>query len=78
VLPCVNTQDWLVLADNRVLVSIGLDQHLAGLSVLNQPGPSAALDASKGSVKLALEVAERAVRLLNGRLNRKSAVEDRR
>lgn len=61
VLPCIDTQNGSVLAHNRVLVCVRLDQDLAGLVVLHEPRPSTALDTRKRRVELALEVGERAV-----------------
>lgn len=60
-LPSINTQQRRVLSYNGVLVRIGADLDLAGLVVLNQPGPAAALDAGERGVKFGLEVGEGAV-----------------
>lgn len=57
------------MADNWVLVCVGLDQDLAGLVVLDEPCPATALDACKRCVELALEVSERAVRILDSSLS---------
>lgn len=57
------------MADNWVLVCVGLDQDLAGLVVLDEPCPATALDACKRCVELALEVSERAVRILDSGLS---------
>lgn len=61
VLPCIDTQDGSVLADNWVLVCVCLDQDLASLVVLHEPCPATALDTRKRCVELPLEIGERAV-----------------
>lgn len=38
--PSINTQKWLELSHDRVLVGIGLDRDPSRLSVLDQPGPA--------------------------------------
>ena len=67
-LPSINTQDGGELANDWVLVGIGLDLDVTGLVVLNEPCPSGALDASEGSVEGALELLKGAKLLVNGRL----------
>jgi hypothetical protein len=63
VLPGINTEDRAELADNGVLVGVGLDADVAGLHVLHEPGPAGALDAGERGVELALQLVERAVGL---------------
>ena len=65
-LPSINTEEGLVLADNGVLVGVGADADLASLLVLDEPGPATALNASKGSVELVLELIKAAVGAING------------
>merc|ERR1712232_1152884 len=60
-LPSVNTKQRLVLANDRVLVGICLDANVASLCVLDEPCPTAALNASKSSVELLLHVIETAI-----------------
>ena len=62
-LPGVDTKDGAELANDRVLVGVGLDADVAGLHVLHQPRPAGALDASERGVELALQLVERAVGL---------------
>lgn len=69
-LPSINTQNWTELSDNWVLVGVGLDGDLAGLVVLDEPGPSGALDASEGGVEGTLELLEGAERVINSSLLR--------
>ena len=64
-LPGVNAEDGAVLADDGVLVGVGLDADVAGLHVLHQPGPAGALDAGESGVELALQLLERAVRVVD-------------
>ena len=54
-LPSIHTQYRSELADNRILIGIGLDQHLASLRILHQPRPTTTLDTSQRSIKLLLE-----------------------
>lgn len=54
-LPGINTQKWRVLADHRVLVGIRPDLDLASFVVLDEPCPSAPLDACQRSIELGLE-----------------------
>lgn len=68
-LPRIDTQNGSVLADNWVLVCVGLDQDLAGLVVLHEPCPATALDTRKRCVELALEIGERAVRVIDSGLS---------
>lgn len=65
-LPGVDTQDGAELSDDRVLVGIRLDAHLAGLGILHQPRPAAPLDARERGVELLLEGIEAAVRVVDG------------
>jgi hypothetical protein len=44
-LPGVNAQQGRELAHDRILVGVGADEDLAGLVVLDKPGPAGALDA---------------------------------
>lgn len=60
-LPSVNSKDGAELANDGVLVGVGLDANVASLHVLHQPRPAGALDASQSGVELALELIERAV-----------------
>ena len=66
VFPRVNTQERLVLPNDRVLVGVWLNANLAGLGVLHKPYPAAALDAGKSGIELLLELVQTAVRLING------------
>jgi hypothetical protein len=68
-LPSINTQDWGVLSNDWVLVGIGANLNVTGLVVLDEPGPSTALDTGESSVELGLEIGEGAVRGLNSRLD---------
>jgi len=61
VLPSINTQQWCVLSNNRVLVGICADLNLSSLVVLDEPCPSTTLDTCKGCVELGLEGGEIAV-----------------
>lgn len=45
---------------------VGLDSNVASCSVLDQPSPSTSLDGCQSRVHLGLEVAERAVGLIDG------------
>ena len=63
VLPGVDTKDGAELANNGVLVGVGLDADVASLHVLHQPCPTGPLDTRERSVELALQLVERAVRL---------------
>lgn len=45
---------------------VGLDANVAGLLVLDKPGPSAALNASQSGVHLVLELGQAAEALVNG------------
>lgn len=65
VLPGVNAKDRAELADDGVLVGVGLDADVAGLHVLHQPCPAGALDTGKRGVELALQLVERTVGLVN-------------
>jgi hypothetical protein len=60
-LPSIDAQQRCVLSYDRVLVGIRADLDLAGFVVLNEPGPTAALDAGECSVEFGLEVGEGAV-----------------
>lgn len=60
-LPRINTEDRTELANDRVLVLVRLDADVAGLDVLDQPSPTATLDASESGVELLLESVEAAV-----------------
>ena len=60
-LPGVDTKDGAELANDGVLVGVGLDADVAGLHVLHQPRPAGALDAGERGVELALQLLERAV-----------------
>jgi hypothetical protein len=63
VLPGINTKDRAELANDWVLVGVGLDADVAGLHVLHQPRPARALDTRERSIELALQLIERAVGL---------------
>ena len=63
VLPGINTKDGAELANDGVLVGVGLDADVAGLHILHQPRPAGALDAGERGVELALQLVERAVGL---------------
>jgi hypothetical protein len=65
-LPRINTQNRAELTNDRVLVGVRLDLHAAGLSVLHQPRPSAALDTRQRSVELLFEGVEAAVAVVDG------------
>jgi hypothetical protein len=65
VLPGINTKNGTELADHRVLVGICLDADVARLHVLHQPRPSGALDTCQRGVELALQLIERAVRVVD-------------
>lgn len=54
-LPGVNAEEGLKSASNRVLVRSGDDGQSSRVLVLDEPGPSGALDTSKGGVGLLLE-----------------------
>jgi hypothetical protein len=56
VLPGINTKNGAELADDGVLVGVGLDADVAGLHVLHQPRPAGALDAGERGVELALQL----------------------
>ena len=62
-LPGINTKDGAELANDGVLVGVGLDADVAGLHILHQPRPAGALDAGERGVELALQLVERAVGL---------------
>lgn len=66
VLPGINTEKGLVLANNGVLVGVGADTDLAGLLVLDEPGPTAALNTSQRGVEIVLELIEAAVGAVDG------------
>jgi hypothetical protein len=82
VLPSINTEQRLKLANDGVLVLVGVsngsdsiphptysicaDANLPGLLVLDEPSPSTALDAGESSVHLGLELAETTVGGVNG------------
>jgi len=57
-LPGVNAEERLVLANDRVLVGICLDADVACLRVLDEPCPAAALNSSESRVELLLHVIE--------------------
>lgn len=64
-LPRIDTEDGAELADDGVLVLVGLDTNVAGLDVLDEPRPTAALDASEGGIELLLEGVKAAVALVD-------------
>lgn len=64
-LPSINTQQWCVLANNRILVGICANLDLSSLVILYEPCPSASLDTSEGGVELCLEGGEVAIGCLN-------------
>lgn len=66
VLPGVNAEKGLVLANNGVLVGVSADTDLAGLLVLDEPGPAAALNTSQRGVELVLELVEATVGAIDG------------
>ncbi len=67
-LPSINTEQWSVLSNNRVLVGICADLDLACLGVLHEPCPAASLDTGKSSIEFGLERGEVAVAGFNGSL----------
>lgn len=67
-LPSVNAQEGNIGARDGVLVGTGRDAEGAALLVLDKPGPTAALDASEGSVHLLAEGLEGAEVLVDGGL----------
>jgi len=77
VLPSIDAQNGGKLANNWVLVGVGLDRDAAGVVVLHEPCPAAALDAGKGSVEGALELGEGAVGVLDGSLVASISIETR-
>lgn len=68
VLPGVDTQQGDLVAGDGVLVGLGDDLQGAGLLVLDEPGPAAALDAGERGVDLGLQGAEGAEVLVDGGL----------
>lgn len=60
VLPGINTKDRSELANDSVLVSVGLDLNSTSLSVLDQPSPARTLNAGQSSVELLLHGVEAA------------------
>jgi hypothetical protein len=54
--PSIDTQQRLILANNRILVSVCADANLARLRVLDKPGPSTALNARQRSIELLLHL----------------------
>lgn len=64
--PRIDTQQGLVPANDRVLVGIGLDGDVSCLSVLDQPGPTAALDSGESGVELLLQVFQASICALDG------------
>lgn len=71
VLPCVDAQQRLQVASNRVLVRAGDDAEGARGLVLDEPSPAGALDSSQRSVGLLLEVVKGAKVLGDGSLSKK-------
>lgn len=67
-LPGINTQERLQIASDGVLVSTGDETKSTGRLVLDEPGPSRALNTSKSSVGLLLQVFERSEILVDGGL----------
>ena len=65
-LPGVNTQQRLQVSSNGVLVGAGDQAQSTRGLVLDEPSPAGALDASKSSVGLLLEVVEGAKVLGDG------------
>ncbi len=65
-LPGINTEKGLELANDGVLVGVGADADLAGLLVLDQPGPAAALNTGQRGVELVLELIETTVGGVDG------------
>jgi hypothetical protein len=61
VLPSIDPQKRRELAHHGVLVRIRPDEDLSRLVILDQPRPSAALDAGQRGVEFGLERAEVAV-----------------
>jgi len=55
VLPGINAQQRRELPDDRILVRVCADQHLARFVVFDEPGPAAALDAGQRGVELGFE-----------------------
>jgi hypothetical protein len=70
VLPGINTEDGLELANDRVLVCVCPDLDGTSLCVLNQPRPAGTLDACKCGVELLLELIETAVGVVDGSCER--------
>ena len=65
-LPGVDTEDGPELAHDGVLIRVCLDLNAAGLGVLHQPCPAAALDARQRGIELLLEGIQAAVALIDG------------
>lgn len=65
-LPGINTEKGLVLANDGVLVRVGANADLARLLVLDQPGPAAALNTGQRGVELVLELIEATVGGVDG------------
>ena len=61
-LPSVDAQQRRVLSNDRILVRVGSDLHLACFVVFYEPGPAAALDAGESGVESVLERGEGTVR----------------
>jgi hypothetical protein len=66
VLPRINTEDGLELANNGILVCVCPDLDGTSLCVLNQPRPAGTLDACECGVELLLELVETAVGIVDG------------
>jgi hypothetical protein len=64
--PSIDTQQRLVLANNRILVSVRADANLACLRILNKPCPATALDPRQRSIELLLHLIETAVCAVDG------------
>lgn len=69
-LPGVNTQKRFQVSSDRVLVGAGDKTKSTRGLVLDEPGPARALNASKGSICLLLQVVERSEVLVDGSLNK--------
>lgn len=70
-LPGVNTQQRFQISGDRILVGAGDKTKSARGLVLDEPGPTRALNASKRSIGLLLQVVERPEVLVDGSLNKK-------
>jgi hypothetical protein len=65
-LPSVNAEKRLELTDDGILVGVCSDANLASLSVLDKPGPAAALDTSQSGVELLLHFVQAAICAIDG------------